>query len=325
MKVCVYGAGAIGGLMGAHLARIGKDVTLIARGEHLAAMRAKGLSVSGASGDFTVTPRVTDDPAEAGLQNFVIVALKAHQVAAIADRMAPLLGPETVVVMAVNGVPWWYFHGLEGPLAGKRLKSVDPDGRQWDLIGPQRVLGCVIYPAAEIVAPGQIRHIENDRLSLGEPDGSKSARARLFSRALIKAGFKSPVKADIRTEIWVKLWGNVAFNPISALTGATLKAICEDPGTRAAARSIMNEAEAVAGKLGVTMPIGVESRIDGAASVGEHKTSMLQDFERGRPIELDAIVGAVAELGDMVGVDTPMVDAIYALTRRKAVAAGILR
>jgi len=325
MKICVYGAGAIGGLIGAHLARIGQDVTLIARGEHLAAMRARGLKVSGASGHFTVMPRVTDDPAEAGAQNFVIVALKAHQVAGIADRMAPLLGPETAVVMAVNGVPWWYFHGIEGPLADRRLASVDPDGEQWDLIGPQRVIGCVIYPAAEITAPGEIRHIVNDRLSIGEPDGSKSARARLLSRALIKAGFKSPVKTDIRTEIWVKLWGNVAFNPISALTGATLKAICEDPGTRAAARSIMNEAEAVANKLGVTMPIDVESRIDGAASVGEHKTSMLQDFERGRPIELDAIVGAVAELGDIVGVETPMVDAIYALTRRKAVAAGILR
>jgi 2-dehydropantoate 2-reductase len=323
MKVCVYGAGAIGGLIGAHLARIGKDVTLIARGAHLAAMRAKGLRVSGASGDFTVNPRVTDDPVEAGRQNFVIVALKAHQVAAIADRMAPLLGPETVVVMAVNGVPWWYFHGIEGPLRDRRLSSVDPDGRQWDLIGPQRVLGCVIYPAAEIVAPGEIRHIENDRLSLGEPDGAKSARARLLSRALIKAGFKSPVKADIRTEIWVKLWGNVAFNPISALTGGTLKAICADPGTRAVARSIMNEAEAVAVKLGITMPIDVESRIDGAAAIGEHKTSMLQDFERKRPIELDAIVGAVAELGDIVGVETPMVDAIYALTRAKAVAAGI--
>jgi len=324
VKVCVYGAGAIGGLIGAHLARVGKDVTLIARGEHLAAMRAKGLSVTGASGSFGVRPRVTDDPREAGPQNFVIVALKAHQVASIADRLAPLLGPETVVVMAVNGVPWWYFHGLEGPLRDRRLKSVDPDGRQWDLISPRRVLGCVIYPAAEITAPGEIRHIENDRLSLGEPDGSRSARARLLSRALIRAGFKSPVKADIRTEIWVKLWGNVAFNPVSALTGATLKAICDDPGTRAVVKSIMNEAEQVAAKLGITMPIDVESRIDGAASVGEHKTSMLQDFERGRPIELDAIVGAVAELGDIVGVETPMVDAIYALTRRKAVAAGLL-
>ena len=324
MKICIYGAGAIGGLVGAHLARIGEEVTLIARGEHLAAMRAKGLSITGASGSFTVKPRVTDDPAEAGPQDYVIVALKAHQVAGIAARIAPLLGPETAVVMAVNGVPWWYFYGLEGPLRDRRLKSVDPDGKQWDLIGPQRVIGCVIYPAAEITAPGEIRHLEYDRLTLGEPDDSRSERVTALSRALIAAGFKSPVKTDIRTEIWVKLWGNVAFNPISALTGGTLKTICEDPGTRAVIRSIMDEAEAVANKLGVTMPIKVEKRIGGAASVGEHKTSMLQDFERGRPIELDAIVGAVAELGDMVGVDTPMVDAIYALTRQKATAAGIL-
>ncbi|HJT14671.1 MAG TPA: 2-dehydropantoate 2-reductase [Dongiaceae bacterium] len=323
MKICIYGAGAIGGLIGAHLARIGEDVTLIARGEHLAAMRCNGVHIVGASGDFTVMPRVTEDPAEAGPQDYVIVTLKAHQAGAVADRMAPLLGPATSVVTAANGMPWWYFHGFAGPLRDRRLKSVDPDGKQWGLIGPGRAIGCPIYLAAAIVGPGHIRHITNDRMSLGEPDGSQSPRVRLLSRALIEAGFKAPVKTDIRTEIWVKLWGNVAFNPISALTGATLKAICEDAGTRAVARIIMNEAEAVANKLGVTMPIDVESRIDGAASVGEHKTSMLQDFERGRPIELDAIVGAVAELGDIVEVETPMVDAIHALTRRKAAAAGI--
>ncbi|HEU4827201.1 MAG TPA: 2-dehydropantoate 2-reductase [Dongiaceae bacterium] len=324
MKICIYGAGAIGGLLGGHLARIGEEVTLIARGEHLAAMRAKGLKVSGASGAFTAAPRVTGDPVAAGPQDYVIVALKAHAVAGIANRMGPLLGPKTAVVMAANGVPWWYFHGLEGALRDRRLRSVDPDGKQWDLIGPERAIGCVVYPAAEIVAPGEIRHIENDRLSLGEPDGSESERVTALSRAMTAAGFKAPVKTDIRTEIWVKLWGNVAFNPISALTGATLKAICDDPATRAVARAIMNEAEQVAAKLGITMPIDVERRIDGAGAVGEHKTSMLQDFERGRPIELDAIVGAVAELGDMVDVPTPMIDAIYALTRRKAVAAGIL-
>ena len=324
MKICVYGAGAIGGLIGAHLARAGEDVTLIARGAHLDAMRRNGLRITGIHGDFTVKPRVTDDPTQAGPQDYVIVALKAHQVAGIADRMAPLLGPKTAVVMAVNGVPWWYFHGIDGPLRDRRLISVDPDGKQWKLIGPERVIGCVIYPAADIVAPGQIRHLEHDRLSLGEPGGTKSDRAKALSQALIAAGFKAPVKADIRTEIWVKLWGNVAFNPISALTGATLKAICDDPGTRAVSRAVMNEAEAVANKLGVAMPIDVESRINGAAATGEHKTSMLQDFERGRPIELDAIVGAVAELGDIVGVETPMVDAIYALTRQKAAAAGLL-
>ena len=323
MKYCIYGAGAIGGLIGAHLARTGEDVTLIARGAHLAAMREKGLKVTGHSGDFTVKPRVTEDPAEAGPQDYVIVALKAHQVSDIAEKMKPLLGPKTAVVMAVNGLPWWYFHGVEGPLKDRRLPIVDPGDAQWQHIGPERVIGCVVYPAAEVVAPGELRHVENDRFSLGEPDNSKSRRVTALSKAFQAAGFKAPVKTDIRTEIWVKLWGNVAFNPISALTGGTLKGIAEDPGTRAVARSLMDEAEAIANKLGVTMPIPVEKRIDGAAGVGEHKTSMLQDFERGRPIELDAIVGAVAELGRVIGVPTPMIDTLYALTKHKAVKAGL--
>jgi 2-dehydropantoate 2-reductase len=323
MKICIYGAGAIGGLIGAHLARSGEDVTLIARGPHLAAMRERGLKLSGHGGTFTVTPRVTDDPAEAGPQDYVIVALKAHAVAAVAERMAPLLGPKTAVVMAVNGVPWWYFHGLQGPYQDRRLPIVDPGEAQWRHIGPERVIGCVVYPAAEIVAPGELRHVENDRFSLGEPDNARSERVLALSRALAGAGFKAPVKADIRTEIWVKLWGNVAFNPISALTGGTLKGICEDPFTRSTARAVMAEAEAIANKLGVTMPLPVDKRIDGAAAVGEHKTSMLQDFERGRPIELDAIVGAVAELGRLVDHPTPMIDTIYALTRHKAVRAGL--
>ncbi len=325
MKIAIYGAGAIGGLLGAYLARAGEDVTLIARGPHLAAMQAKGLKVSGPGGDFTVHPRVTEDPAEAGAQDYVIVALKAQAVAGIVDRMRPLLGQKTAVVMAVNGVPWWYFHGVEGALKDRRLASVDPDGRQWDVIGPQRVLGCVVYPAAEISAPGELRHVEGDRFSLGEPYGSKSERVVALSKALIASGLKAPVKTDIRAEIWVKLWGNVAFNPISALTGGTLKQICDDPATRACAKTMMLETQAIAARLGITMPIEVERRIDGAAGVGEHKTSMLQDFERGRPIELDAIVGAVAELGRIVDVPCPMIDAIYGLTRQKAVLAGIYR
>ena len=323
MKIAVYGAGAIGGLLGAYLARAGEDVTLIARGPHLAAMREKGLKVTGPQGEFTVTPRATDDPATIGAQDYVIVALKAQAVAGIVDRMAPLLGPKTAVVMAVNGVPWWYFHGAGGALEGRRLASVDPDGRQWDLIGPQRALGCVVYPAAEISAPGELHHIEGDRFSLGEPDGSKSARVVALSKALIAAGLKAPVKSDIRAEIWVKLWGNVAFNPISALTGGTLQQICEDAGTRACAKAIMLETQAIAAALGVVMPIDVERRIDGAAGIGAHKTSMLQDFERGRPIELDAIVGAVAELGRIVEVPCPMIDSIFALTRQKAILNGL--
>ena len=323
MKVCIYGAGAIGGLIGAHLARTGEEVTLIARGPHLAAIRKNGLRVTGHSGDVTVKPRAVEDPAEAGPQDYVIVALKAHSVPSVAEKMAPLLGEKTAVVMAVNGVPWWYFHGLKGKLKDRRIPMVDPGDRQWTHIGPERVIGCVVYPAAEVTAPGEVRHVENDRFSLGEPDNARSGRVLALSKALAKAGFKAPVKTDIRTEIWVKLWGNVAFNPISALTGGTLKSIAEDPMTRATVRAVMGEAEAVARKLGVEMPLPVEKRIDGAAAVGEHKTSMLQDFERSRPVELDAVVGAVAELGRLVGQPTPMIDAVYALTRHKAIRAGL--
>ncbi|MBL8709524.1 MAG: 2-dehydropantoate 2-reductase [Rhodospirillaceae bacterium] len=318
MKIAVYGAGAIGGLMGAHLARAGEEVTLIARGAHLAAMKEHGLTVRNAAGEFTVRPAATDDPWAAGIQDYIIIALKAQSVPAIADKLAPMIGPKTAVVMAVNGVPWWYFHGVEGSLRDRRLASVDPGDRQWDLIGPERVIGCVVYPAAEIVEPGVLKHVEGDRFTLGEPGGEKSPRVLALSRALINAGLKAPVRPDIRTEIWVKLWGNVAFNPLTALTGATLDVVCADPGTRAVAKAMMLEAETVANALGVKMPVDIERRIDGAAAIGAHKTSMLQDFERGRPIELDAIVGAVAELGRLVAMPTPTIDMIYALTRQKA-------
>jgi 2-dehydropantoate 2-reductase len=213
MKVAIYGAGAIGGLIGAHLARTGQDVTLIARGPHLAALKDKGLHLTGHSGEFTVHPKATEDAREAGPQDFVIVALKANAVPGIADKLAPLLGPDTGVVMAVNGVPWWYFYGAEGALRDARLPSVDPEDKLWQLVGPERVIGCVVYPAAEVVAPGHIHHVENDRFSLGEASGIKTDRVAGLSAAFIAAGFKAPVKPDIRTEIWVKLWGNVAFNP----------------------------------------------------------------------------------------------------------------
>ncbi|TDQ80620.1 ketopantoate reductase [Dongia mobilis] len=324
MKIAIYGAGAIGGLMGAYLARAGEEVTLIARGAHLAAMKQNGLVVQHGGDSFTVRPQATDDPASAGIQDFVIIALKAQSVPPLADKLAPMFGPDTAVVMAVNGVPWWYFHGVGGALEGRRLASVDPGDAQWRHIGPERIIGCVVYPAAEIVEPGILKHVEGDRFTLGEPTGEKSDRVTKFSRALIAAGLKAPVRTDIRTEMWVKLWGNVAFNPLTALTGATLDRLCTEPGTRAVAKAMMLEAEAVANALGVKMPVDIERRIDGAAAIGAHKTSMLQDFERGRPIELDAIVGAVAELGRLVSVPTPAIDMIYALTRQKAAVAGLV-
>jgi 2-dehydropantoate 2-reductase len=323
MRICVFGAGAIGGLMGARLAAAGEEVTLIARGPHLAAMRAHGLKLQAEGKEVTLTPKIAGSAAEAGEQDYVVVALKASAVAGVVEAMQPLLGPATAVVMAVNGLPWWYFYGLAGPWRDRRLASLDPDGKQWTGIGPDRVIGCVVYPAAEVVAPGVVRHVSGDRFSLGEPDGSRSERIEALSRAMIRAGFKAPVKTDIRTEIWVKLWGSVAFNPISALTGGTLRQITTDPMTRALARRIMGEAEAVAAKFGIAMPIGVERRIDGAAAIGDHKTSMLQDFERGRPIELDAIVGAVAELGRLVDLPTPAIDSVFALTRQRAMLLGL--
>ena len=322
MRIAIYGAGAIGGLLGAKLARAGAEVGLIARGAHLAALRAHGLTLRSAEETFTVHPTATADPAELGVQDYVVVALKAHQVPAVVPAMQPLLGPATAVVMAVNGVPWWYFHGLAGPWEGRRIPSVDPGDAQWQGIGPERVIGCVVYPAAEVPEPGTIALIEGDRFSLGEPSGARTPRIEALSQALIAAGLKAPIRPKIRDEIWVKLWGNLSFNPISALTRATLDVICADPGTRALARTMMLEAQAIGTKLGVRFPIPVDQRIDGAAAVGAHKTSMLQDLERGRPMEIDALVTAVAEMGRLVEVPTPAIDAVLALVRLRARTAG---
>ena len=315
MKIAIYGAGAIGGYLGVQLALAGEEVTLIARGAHLAAMQANGVRLLIGDEQRIARPRCVEDPAEAGPQDYVFLTLKAHQLPGVADRIPALLGAETAVVTAQNGIPWWYFHRLEGPWEGRRLESVDPGGRLWETIGPQRVIGCVVYPAAEIAEPGVIRHIEGDRFSLGEPDGSKTERTARLARALIAAGLRAPVRPRIRNELWVKLWGNVAFNPISALTRATLDVICADPAARALARAVMVEAQAVAEALGERFRIDVDQRIDGAARVGAHRTSMLQDVERGRRTEVEALVGAVAELGRITGVATPNIDALYALVR----------
>lgn len=314
MRVAVFGAGAIGGYVGAKLALAGVDVTLVARGEHLRAMQSDGLRLIEGESESVARAHCTADAAEAGEVDYVFLALKAHQVASAMDQLRPLLRRDTAVVTAQNGVPWWYFYRHGGPLEGRRLESVDPDGRVWDAIGPERAIACVVYPACEIVAPGVIRHIEGERFTLGEPDGSRSERVVALSKALMGAGLKAPVRPNIRNEIWVKLWGNVAFNPISALTRATLEDICRDPATRAFARALMVEVEAIAGALGEKMPVGVDARIEGAERVGAHKTSTLQDLEAGRPPEIDAMVGAVVELARLTGVPTPNLDALYGMT-----------
>ena len=324
MKICIFGAGAIGGYMGAKLAQAGADVSLVARGPHLAAITDKGLTLIEADRDpVTVKVNASENPADLGLQDYVIVTLKAHSVPAVVPKMQPLIGENTTIVSGVNGVPWWYFHKIGTDLEGTRLETVDPGHTQWDGFGPDRVLGCVVYPAAEVSQPGTIKHIEGNRFSLGEPDGSKSERAVALSQALSAAGLKAPVRPRLRDEIWVKLWGNLSFNPISALTHATLDVLCTDSGTRAVAKGMMLEAQEVAEKLGVKFPIDVERRIDGGAAVGAHRTSMLQDLNAGRPMEIDALIGSVQELGHLTKTPTPTIDTVLALTRLRARTAGL--
>lgn len=324
MKICIFGAGAIGGYMGVKLAQAGADVSLVARGPHLAAMKDKGLTLIEEGGEpVTVPVTASDNPADLGPQDYVIVTLKAHSVPPVVDKMQPLIGDHTTIVSGVNGVPWWYFHKIGTDLEGTRLESVDPGNAQWDGFGPDRVLGCVVYPAAEVIEPGVIKHIEGNRFSLGEPDGSKSERAVALSQALSSAGLKAPVRPRLRDEIWVKLWGNLSFNPISALTHATLDVLCTDPGTRAVARGMMVEAQEIAEKLGVKFPIDVDRRIDGGAAVGAHRTSMLQDLDQGRPMEIDALVGSVQELGRVTGTPTPTIDTVLALTKLRGKTAGL--
>ena len=314
MKICIYGAGAIGGFLGHGLASVeGVQLSLIARGAHLAALRDQGLTLDREGERRTVEVRATDDPGELGHQDCVIVGLKAHQAWETAESMAPLLGPSTAVVTCQNGVPWWYFHKLEGPYEGYRLNSVDPGDRQWTAIGPEGAIGCVVYPATEISEPGVIKHVYGDKFALGEPDGSVSARCQDLSQALEAAGFKAPILEDLRSEIWLKLWGNLCFNPISALTRATLDVVATDPGTRPVADAMMQEAEQIATALGASFRVTRERRINGAAKVGAHKTSMLQDLERGRALEIDALVTAVQEMGEVVGVETPVIDSVLGL------------
>lgn len=324
MRICIFGAGAIGGYLGAQLALSEQDVdvSLIARGPHLAAMQANGLTLRIDGETRVAYPRCTSDPAELGPQDYVIIALKAHSVPGVVDAMQPLLGPETAVVTATNGVPWWYFYGLDGPWANRQLESVDPGGGQWQKIGPARAIGCVVYPACEVVEPGVVEHIEGNQFTLGEPSGEKSERVQKLSAALRSAGFKAPVRSHIRNEIWIKLWGNLCFNPLSALTHATLDVLATDPALQPVVRGMMLEAQAIGEALGVRFGMEVEKRIAGAAAVGAHKTSMLQDLERGRPMEIDALVTAVQEMGRLVNVPTPTIDTVLPLVQLRARVAG---
>ena len=317
MKIAIIGAGAIGGYVGVRLALAGEEVTFIARGANLAAIRDKGMKLVMHDGSEQVAGQVkaTNDYAALGPQDIVILAMKANQVEAVAADVAHLLGPDTVVVTMQNGIPFWYFHKHGGSLEGSVVRSVDPNGEILRHIAPQRVLGCVVYPACELVRPGVVRHIEGDRFPLGELDGSISPRVVRVSECFTRAGLKSPVLDDIRAEIWLKLWGNLSFKPISSLTHATLVDICQYQLTRDLAAHMMREAQDVAARLGIGFRVTLEKRIAGAEKVGRHKTSMLQDVEAGRMPEIDALVGSVVELGRMTQTPTPHIEAVYALVK----------
>jgi len=315
VKFLIAGAGAIGAYMGARMARAGHDVTLFARGPHLRAMQEHGVRVKSAEGDFEARPKLAASLEEVGPVDVVFLAVKAHGLPQLAPQLHHVLGPGTTVVSTQNGVPWWFFQGLSGAGEGIRLERVDPGGVIAAAIEPRRVVGSIVYLSTEIIEPGVILHTEGNRISLGEPDGTRSERCRQIAAPLVASGLRCPVTTHLRNEIWVKLLGNVAFNPISALTRATLAQMARDPEVSALVRNIMTETGAVAAKLGFELPVSIDQRIAGAEKVGEHKTSMLQDLEAGRPLELEAVVGAVVELGERLGVPMPHSRAVYACTK----------
>jgi 2-dehydropantoate 2-reductase len=311
MKFLIAGAGAIGAYLGAKMARAGYDVTLFARGPHLKAMQAGGVRVKSAEGDFEARPRIVGSLDEAGAADVVFLGVKAHGLTQLAPQLKPVLGPDTTVVSTQNGVPWWFFQNFGGSWDGLRLERIDPGGVISSAIEARRVVGSIVYFSTEIAEPSVVQHTDGNRITMGEPDGMRSDRCRAIAEALVASGLRCPVTAHIRQEIWVKLLGNASFNPVSALTRATLVQMARDPGVSQVIRGIMQEVEAVARKLGMDLPISIEQRIAGAEKVGEHKTSMLQDLEAGRPMELEALVGSVVELGEKVGVAMPYAQTVY--------------
>ncbi len=315
MRIVVVGAGAVGAYIGAQLARTGQDVTLFARGAHLKAMQARGVRVLSTDGDFEARPTVADDLRVIGPADLVILGVKAHALTELAPQLSPLFRDDTVVLSTQNGLPWWYFQRLGGEYDGLRLERIDPAGVIASAIEPERVIGSIVYFSTTIVEPGVVRHIEGRRLSLGEPDGLRSDRVRRIAEVLGASGLRAPITTRIRHEIWVKLLGNVSLNPVSALTGATLVDMVRDAEGGPLIREMMTEADAVATRLGIELPVSIDQRMAGAEKVGEHKTSMLQDVEAGRPMELDAVVGGVLELGERLGVPMPATRAVYACAK----------
>ena len=325
MRFLIAGAGAIGGYIGARMAQAGFDVTLFARGPHLRAMQDRGVQVKSADGDFVARPAIVGSLEEAGPVDVVFLGVKAHGLPTLVPQLKPVLGPETTVVSSQNGIPWWYFQGFDGEWKGLRLERVDPGGVISSAIEAHRVIGSIVYFSTEITAPGVIRHIEGNRISLGEPDGTRSDRSRRIAEALVASGLRAPITTRIHHEIWVKVLGNASLNPVSALTRATLVQMVRDPGVCSVIRNVMQEVEGVSSKLGMELPVSIDQRIAGAEKVGEHKTSMLQDLEAGRPIELEALVGAVVELGERVGLPMPYTRTVYRCTKLLAECAASQR
>jgi 2-dehydropantoate 2-reductase len=325
MKICVFGAGAIGGFIGVLLARAGNDVSFVARGPHLAAMRADGARLLIDGEELVARVPCTDDPRELGPQDVVFITMKAHSVPAAVDTIVPLLGPETAIVTGVNGIPYWYFHRQGGVLDGVTLESIDPGGRQMRVLGPERAIGCVLNPAADLIAPGVIRHVHGRKFPIGEPSGERTGRLERLHQAMQGAGLEAPIRTDIRDEIWLKLWGNLCLSPISALTHATLDRVATDAGTRTVCRAMMAEGRRIGEKIGVSFRVDADRRLDGAAAIGPHKISMLLDLEAGRPMEIDPIVTVVQEIAQKLAIPTPTIDVVAALINlRQRAAAGDL-
>ncbi|MCH2542463.1 MAG: 2-dehydropantoate 2-reductase [Alphaproteobacteria bacterium] len=310
MKICIVGAGATGGYLGVKLINAGFDVSLVARGAHLTAMKKKGLTLIENDKEITCSPKCSDSMKELGKMDFIFITLKAYSINGLVKEISTMFDENTSVISAYNGIPWWYFFGAEGQFKNYRIKCIDPENIQWNVITPERIIGCVVYPATEIIEPGVIKHIEGNRFSLGEPNGAQTERISSISKAMARADLKAPVRKNIRQEIWMKLIGNLAFNPLSVITEETLDVLLLNEENKKTAYEAMKEATSIMDKLNVPMSISIDQRIEGAAKVGSHKTSMLQDYERGKELELDALVVAVKEIADLLGIKTPTIDRI---------------
>ena len=310
MKICIVGAGATGGYLGVKLINAGFDVSLVARGAHLTAMKKKGLTLIENDKEITCSPKCSDSMKELGKMDFIFITLKAYSINGLVKEISTMFDENTSVISAYNGIPWWYFFGTEGQFKNYRIKCIDPENIQWNVITPERIIGCVVYPATEIIEPGVIKHIEGNRFSLGEPNGAQTERISSISKAMARADLKAPVRKNIRQEIWMKLIGNLAFNPLSVITEETLDVLLLNEENKKTAYEAMKEASSIMGKLNVPMSVSIDQRIEGAAKVGSHKTSMLQDYERGKELELDALVVAVKEIADLLGIKTPTIDRI---------------